>query len=209
MTETPFPQSQASRDIAGRASLDDSINCGSGNRNPTGITFGKLVAEDFTTHERDPFSQGFWTIFWHRFGNLRMSVQPRLLRLPLTLIYRLGAKASQWFCGMDLPYTVVVGRRVKLEHFGGMILVARAIGDDVIIRQNTTLGIACPNREGQRPTIGDRVDIGAGAVVLGGITIGPDTVIGANAVVTHDQPGDALVVGVPARVARQGLKKAG
>ena len=198
--------SQASRDIARHTPLDDSINCGSGNRNPEGVSFRALIAEDFTTHERDWFSQGFWTLFWHRFGNLRMSVQPRALRLPLTLMYRIGAKAAQWFCGMDLPYTVVVGRRVKLEHFGGMILVARAIGDDVIIRQNTTFGIASPDRPGERPTIGDRVDIGAGAVLLGGITIGDDAVIGANAVVTRSQPGGTLIAGVPARVVRQPLR---
>lgn len=208
MTETLFPLSQAGRDIAGQEPLDDRINCGTVNRNPSNVPFRTLIAEDFTTHERDWFSQGFWTIFWHRFGNLRMSVQPRALRLPLTLIYRIGAKASQWLCGMDLPYTVVVGRRVKLEHFGGMILIARAIGDDVIIRQNTTFGISSPSHPGQRPTIGDRVDIGAGAVLLGGITIGHDTVVGANAVVTQDQPADALVVGVPAKAVRRGLKKA-
>lgn len=208
MTNSAHTHSQASRDIARNTPLDDSINAGSDNQNPPGLSFLTLVAEDFATHERDVFSQGFWTIFWHRFGNLRMSVRSRALRVPMTLIYRIGAKAAQWFCGMDLPYTVVVGRRVKLEHFGAMILVARAIGDDVIIRQNTTFGISRPQCPGQRPTIGDRVDIGAGAVLLGGITIGHDTVIGANAVVTQDQPSCALVVGAPARVVRQRLEQA-
>ena len=203
MTDATVSVSQAAHDIALGAPLDDAINCGSGNRNPASLPFRALVAEDFATHESDPFSQGFWTLFWHRFGNLRMDVRPRFLRLPLTLAYKIGTKCAQWFCGMDLPYTVVVGRRVKLEHFGGMVLVARAIGDDVIIRQNTTFGIASPANPRYRPTIGDRVDIGAGAVLLGGITIGSDTVIGANAVVNKDQPANALVVGVPARVVRQ------
>ena len=203
MTDATARVSQAAHDIALGGPLDDGINCGSDNRNPASITFRALVAEDFSTHDSKLFSQGFWTLFWHRFGNLRMAVRPRLLRIPLTIAYRIGAKCAQWFCGMDLPYTVVVGRRVKLEHFGGMVLVARAIGDDVIIRQNTTFGIASTDYPRHRPTIGDRVDIGAGAVLLGGITIGSDTVIGANAVVTKDQPANALVVGIPARVVRQ------
>ncbi|WP_232520810.1 hypothetical protein [Rhodobacter sp. CZR27] len=76
-------------------------------------------------------SQGFWALFWHRFGNWRMGVRPKLLRAPLSLAYRFGFLGCQWFCGIMLPYTCRVGRRVRLEHFGGMILVAQAIGDDV------------------------------------------------------------------------------
>jgi serine O-acetyltransferase len=132
-----------------------------------------------------------------------MGVRPRLLRAPLSFLYRAGTRCTQWFCGIELPYTTSVGRRVKLEHFGGMILVARAIGDDVIIRQNTTFGIASANGPKLRPTIGDRVDIGAGAVLLGGITIGEDTHIGANAVVTKSLPAGVVAAGVPAKVIRQ------
>ncbi|MEM9699652.1 MAG: transferase [Pseudomonadota bacterium] len=176
------------------------INCGTINRNPKDMSFRALVGEDFATHGNALFSQGFWTLFWHRFGNWRMDVRPRALRAPFTLLYRLGAKASEWFCGMDLPYTVVVGRRVRLEHFGGMILIARSIGDDVIIRQNTTFGIASTTATHGRPTIGDRVDIGAGAVLVGDITIGADTHIGANAVVTKSHPSGVVLAGVPARV---------
>lgn len=179
------------------------MNCGTLCRNPQDIRFWPLITEDFATHNRDMFAQGFWTLFWHRFGNWRMGVRPRILRLPLSALYRMGAKSAQWFCGMDLPYTVVVGRRVKLEHFGGMILIARSIGDDVVIRQNTTFGIASVEGAMQRPTIGDRVDIGAGAVLIGGITIGSDTHIGANAVVTKSQPAGVVVAGVPARVIKQ------
>jgi len=73
----------------------------------------------------------------------------------------------------------------------------------VIIRQNTTFGIASANGPKERPTIGDRVDIGAGAVLIGGITIGQDTHIGANAVVTKSMPTGVVVAGVPARVVRQ------
>lgn len=173
---------------------------GSRNTNPADIGFRALIAEDFRTHGRDGFSQGFWTLFWHRFGNWRMSVRPRLLRMPLTLVYRVMAKLCEITCGIFLPYTVTVGRRVRLEHFGGMILVAERIGDDVVIRQNTKFGIARDWAPCGRPVIGNRVNVGAGAVVIGGVRIGDGAVIGANAVVTADVPDGALAVGVPARL---------
>ena len=167
--------------------------------NPTGLSFLALVAEDFATHERDLLSQGFWAVFWHRFGNWRMGIRPRILRMPFSALYTLGAKCCEWFGGICLPYTVKLGRRVKLEHFGGMILVAESIGDDVIIRQNTTFGIARIDGPHDRPRIGNRVDIGAGAVIIGGVSIGDDAVIGANAVVNRDAPAGAVMVGIPAR----------
>ncbi|MFT6103606.1 MAG: serine O-acetyltransferase [Paracoccaceae bacterium] len=170
--------------------------------NPSGIGFRALVAEDYRTNDSDAFSQGFWALFWHRFGNWRMG-QPRLLRVLLTPIYRVMYKMCQWLCGIQLPYTVRVGRRVRLDHFGGMILVAQAIGDDVIIRQNTTFGIAGLDDMTARPVIGNRVEIGAGAVIVGKLAIGDDAVIGANAVVTKTVPPGAIMGGVPARLIRQ------
>ncbi len=175
-------------------------NPGTKNWNPTGIRFWTLVREDFVTHDRKFFAQGFWALFWHRFGNWRMDVKPLALRAPLTLIYRVMHKMVQWLCGIDLPYTVVVGRRVKLEHFGGMILIADQIGDDVIIRQNTTFGIVDSDALFARPKIEDGVQIGAGAVVLGNVTVGAFARVGANAVVIADVPPGCSVGGVPARV---------
>jgi serine O-acetyltransferase len=175
-------------------------NRGTDNGNPPGIGFWALVAEDFRTHERDWTAQGFWAVFWHRFGNWRMGVRPRILRLPLSVIYRVMAKLGEWLGGIFLPYTVRLGRRVKLEHFGGMILVAQAIGDDVIIRQNTTFGIVRLSQLQDRPVIGNRVEIGAGAVILGPVEVGDDAVVGANAVVVRDVAPGSVVGGVPARV---------
>ena len=176
-------------------------NPGTENGNPKDIGFWALVAEDWRTHDKDLLSQGFWTLFWHRFGNWRMSVGSRVLRAPLSLTYRVMEKACQW-TGIQLPYTVRVGRRVKLEHFGGMILVAQTIGNDVIVRQNTTFGVADTTNTQSRPVIGNHVQIGAGAVVLGSIHIGDNAVIGANAVVVRDVAAGDVVGGVPARVLR-------
>lgn len=175
-------------------------NSGAQNCNPSDIGFLALVAEDFRTHDSKLMSQGFWALFWHRFGNWRMGVRPRLLRVPLTVIYRVMFYLSQLLCGIMLPYTTRVGRRVKLEHFGGMILVAQTIGNDVIIRQNTTFGIAGLDDTQARPVIGNGVEIGAGAVIIGNIYVGDNTIIGANAVVTKDIPANTVAAGIPAKV---------
>jgi serine O-acetyltransferase len=172
---------------------------GSRNATPPGIGFRALVAEDYRTHGSEFLSQGFWALFWHRFGNWRMGL-PKLLRIPATIIYRVMFKLAQVLGGIELPYSIPVGRRVKIEHFGGIIISARAIGDDVILRQNTTLGIARLDDLNARPTLGNRVQVGVGAVILGDITVGDGAVIGANAVVVRDVPPGATAMGVPARI---------
>lgn len=174
-------------------------NHGHQNGNPTGIRFWALVAEDYRTNDRDILSQGFWALFWHRFGNWRMSVRPKLLRAPLSAIYKVMYKLCQWMGGIMLPYTVHVGRRVRIDHFGGMILVAHSIGDDVIIRQNTTFGIASLDGMEDRPIIEEGVEIGAGAVIVGRIRVGAGAKVGANAVVVRDVAPGQVVGGVPAK----------
>ena len=173
--------------------LPDNYVKGSIDQNPKGIRFWALVKEDFATHEHDFFSQGFWAVFNHRFGNWRMSVKTKLLRAPLTILYRVHKKCVQIFCGIKLDYTVKLGRRVKLEHFGGMIVGATAIHDDVTLRQNTTLGIKdLSNLEG-KPTLEKGVNVGTGAVIVGDITVGRYSVIGPNTVVDTDIPPFSIV----------------
>ncbi|MDO6669982.1 serine acetyltransferase [Paracoccus sp. 1_MG-2023] len=183
-----------------RAADDPRFAPGRGDRNanPEGLSLRALIAEDYRTHGRDWFSEGFWVLFWHRFGNWRIGL-PKPARMPMTLLYRIMFRWASRSTGIYLPYTVRVGRRVRLEHFGGMILVAQWIGDDVTIRQNTTFGIARLDALQDRPVIGDRVEIGAGAVILGSVLIGEDAVIGANAVVRRDVEPGAVMGGVPAR----------
>jgi len=93
-----------------------------------------------------------------------------------------------------------LGRRFKIEHHSDIIINGTAeFGDDVIIRNGVTVGVRHTDEAGS-PIVGNRVDIGAGAKVLGAIHIGDDVAIGANAVVITDVPGGSLAVGVPARV---------
>jgi serine O-acetyltransferase len=175
------------------------LSQGDRNDNPPGIGFLALLREDLRTHDRNLFEQGFWAVAVHRFGNWRMGL-PKPLRAPMTVLFRALSKWVEWTCGISLPYTVRLGRRVRIWHHGGIILHARSIGDDVSIRQNTTFGLVHPDRPLEIPTIEDRVDIGCGACVLGNVTIGHDSRIGANAVVLSDVPPGSTAVGVPARV---------
>ena len=179
---------------------------GDHNENPKDISFWDLVREDYCTNDSNLLSQGFLMLLIHRFGNWRMGIEPKLVRAPLTVAYRVLNKASQLAFGMKLDYTVKTGRRVKLEHFGGMILGARQIGNDVWIRQNTTFGIRSTDDLNAKPTIGNGVDIGAGAVIVGNITIGDNSVIGANSVVYTNIPRDSVVSGVPGKVVGKNKK---
>jgi len=157
------------------------------------------LREDWRTHEGDIWRQGLWTLAIYRFGRWRYRL-PGLLRKPFSLVYKLLKVFGQILTGIDLPCETRIGRRLRIEHFGGIIISGDSvIGDDVVIRNGVTIGL---KRTGQRgaPVIGDRVDIGAGAKILGAISIGDDAVIGANAVVLKDVPNGALAVGVPARI---------
>lgn len=177
---------------------------GSSNENPRDIGLLDLIAEDFRTHNRSFGEAGFWAVALHRLGNARMSVRPRWLRAPLSATYNLAFVMTDWVLGIELPYTVRLGRRVRIWHHGGVVISARAIGDDVHIRHNVTLGVARRNELGALPTIGDRVDIGTGACILGDVTVGDGALIGANAVVVHDVPAGSTAIGAPARLVMKG-----
>lgn len=174
---------------------------GDRNENPPDIDFWALLKEDLRTHEGDFFEQGFWAVAVHRFGNWRMGL-PKLLRVPFTLLYRFLFKMVEWTCGITLPYTVKLGRRVRIWHHSGMILHARSIGNDVHLRHNTTFGVVRRDHNREIPIIEDRVDIGCGVCVLGNVVIGHDSIIGSNAVVLADVPPYSVAVGLPAKVVK-------
>jgi len=174
---------------------------GDRNQNPRGIGLFALIAEDFRTHDRMLSEPGFWVIALHRLANARMGIRPKLVRAPLTLIYLVTERLVNWLWGIQLPYTVRLGRRVRIWHHGGTVLGARAIGDDVHIRHNTTFGVLHRDNHAGKPIIGNRVDIGVGAVILGPVTVGDDAVVGPNSVVLRHVPPGTVVMGVPARQA--------
>jgi serine O-acetyltransferase len=158
------------------------------------------LREDWRTYERDPARQGLWVMVVYRFGRWRYGIHNRWLRLPFSILYKILKLLSQILTGIDLPCEVTVGRRFKIEHFGDIIISGDTVfGDDVVIRNGVTVGLKRTNERGA-PVIGNRVDIGAGAKVLGPIRIGDDVAIGANAVVLQDVPPNSLAIGVPAQI---------
>ena len=158
------------------------------------------IREDWRTYEGDLTRQGLGVMLVYRFGRWRYSIEQPWLRLPLSVLYKILKLLSQILTGIDLPCEVQVGRRLIIEHFGDIIISGdTVIGDDVIIRNGVTIGLKRTGISGA-PVIGNRVDIGAGAKLLGAIRIGDDVVIGANAVVLQDVPANSLAVGVPARI---------
>ncbi|MDV3253677.1 serine O-acetyltransferase [Devosia sp. BK] len=166
----------------------------------------KLIREDLRTHREGLFSQGFWALFVYRLSHPRTKVRTPFIRVPYYIINRLMQKFIEISCGICLPETSVVGRRLNIEHFGSIIVHGRAvIGDDVILRQGVTIGNRSQGYPEEAPVIGNRVVIGAGAKVLGNVCVGDGAVIGANAVVVKDVPPGALAVGVPARIIERGV----
>ncbi len=162
----------------------------------------ELIREDWRTHERDIWRQGIWVLVVYRFGRWRYRI-PGIWRKPFSMLYKLLKIWSQIMTGIDIPCEDTIGRRLTIEHFGGIVVWGDAVlGDDVVIRNGVTIGLKHTGNAGA-PVIGNGVDIGAGAKILGSIRIGDGAVIGAKAVVLQDVPPHALAVGVPARIIRR------
>ncbi len=158
------------------------------------------LREDWRTYDRDWARQGMWVMVVYRFGRWRYTIRWRCLRLPFSFLYKLLKPFSEILTGIELPCEVTLGRRFRIDHFGGIVISGDSVfGDDCIIRNGVTVGLRHAGLRGS-PVIGNRVDIGAGAKILGPIHIGDDVAIGANAVVITDVPANSIAVGIPARI---------
>jgi serine O-acetyltransferase len=158
------------------------------------------LREDWITYDRDLWRQGLWAMAVYRFGRWRYRFKHRIVRAPLSLLYKLLFKFVQILTGIELPCETILGHRFRIDHFGGIIISGDVeFGDDVVIRNGVTIGLRRTGVRGS-PKIGNRVDVGAGAKILGSITIGDDTAIGANAVVLDDVPPNSIAIGIPARI---------
>ncbi len=171
---------------------------------PEAITLSQLyqlVVEDWEAHGRDWTLPGFRAVAVYRFGVWRMTLKPKLLRAPFSILYRMLYRKIRNHYGIELPYTVKLGRRVIFEHQGAIVIHGYCqIGDDCIIRQGVTLGNRYLDRPLEAPKLGNRVNVGAGAKILGSVTVGDDVNIGANAVVLSDIPPGKTAVGIPAKI---------
>src|SRR6266851_4137491 len=158
------------------------------------------IRDDFRAHDRNLGAQGFWAMVVYRFGRWRYGVRPAILRKLLSLLYRMLFKSIQIITGIELPCEVLIGRNFVIDHFGGIIISGYAkFGDNCRIRNGVVVGLRRVE-EKRAPVIGNNVDIGSGAKILGPIRIGNNVLIGANAVVICDVPDNSIAVGVPAVV---------
>jgi len=153
--------------------------------------FRELVAEDFNTHERSFLRPGFQAIFMYRFGFWASRIRSKPLRLIPSILYKVMHVFIRNVYGIELYYTAKIGRRFRIAHQSGINIHHDAvIGDDCMVRQGVTLG---NGPKPGAPQLGNRVRVGVGAIICGGVTIGDDVNIGPNAVVAMDVPANRIV----------------
>ena len=170
------------------------------------------VREDIrSVLERDPAAKswamvvlcypGLWAVWMHRFSH-------RLWLADLRLAARVLSQIARFYTGVEIHPGAQLGRRLLIDHGMGVVSGETAVvGDDVTLYQGVTLG-GTGNEGGKRhPTLRDRVFVGNNANVLGNITIGENSRVGAGSVVLQDVPPDSTAVGVPAHVIYQDGKR--
>ena len=172
-----------------------------------------LIKEDFlNVKKNDPALHstfelffnypGLWALFFHRIAN-------RLYKMGLRFIPRFISAIGLFLTTIDIHPAATLGRRVFIDHGVGVVIgETTIIGDDVIIYQQVTLGGVSTSKGKRHPTLENNVVIGAGAKVLGNITIGSNSKVGANSVVVKDVPPGSTAIGIPARVLKRGPDKA-
>ena len=170
------------------------------------------IAEDFSNvYKNDPAISsriellfnypGVWAIFWYRISH-------RLYRSGFRALARSIMGLNQIITNIDIHPGATIGRRVFIDHgFGVVIGQTTVIEDDVLIYQGVTLGGVSLTPGKRHPTIKSGVVIGAGAKVLGNITIGTNSKIGANSVVVREVPDNSTAIGIPAHVIQKGRDK--
>lgn len=171
------------------------------------INFIKTVKEDIAcVFERDPAARhvfevlttypGIHAIFFHRISH-------GLWRWKIKWLARVISNIARLMTGIEIHPGATIGRRFFIDHGMGVVIGETAqIGNDCTIYHGVTLGGTSWSKGKRHPTLSDFVVIGAGAKVLGPITIGMAARVGSNAVVVKDVPEEATVVGVPGRIIR-------
>ena len=160
----------------------------------------KELKEDLKTYDGNRWAPGYRVMRVYRFGRWRYKFNNPLIRKPLSLLYKILYRRIISITGIELPCEVPVGSGTRIDHHSDIIISGYAkIGKGCILRSGVTIGLKNVEHH-LAPTIGDNVDIGCGAKILGNITIGNNVKIGANAVVLQDVPDNCLAVGIPAKI---------
>lgn len=188
--------------------MSASFSSGPERTGTTSWTFIRTIRRDFRViFERDPAARtpmavlftypGFHAVFLHR-------VAHRLYRMGLTFPARLLAMGARFATGVEIHPGASIGPGFFIDHGMGVVIgETSVIGADVTLFQGVSLG-GTGKEKGQKrhPTLGDHVLVGAGAKILGNVTIGEGARVGSNAVVLRSIPPHSTVVGIPGRVVR-------
>ncbi|MDR0915730.1 MAG: serine O-acetyltransferase [Oscillospiraceae bacterium] len=156
--------------------------------------------------QRDPAARGSLYVFLLYPGVAALinhRVAHWLYRRHLHFLPRMVSQWSRFWTGIEIHPGAQIGRRFVIDHGTGIVIgETTIIGDDVLVYQGATLGGTGKDTGKRHPTVGNDVLIGAGARILGPITIGDNSRIAAGAVVLRDVPSGSTAVGVPARIVR-------
>jgi serine O-acetyltransferase len=174
------------------------------------IMFSRIKEDIKSVFDRDPAARntlevltnypGMHAIWIHRLSH-------KLWKNNWNLLARLISTFSRWLTGVEIHPGATLGRRFFIDHGMGIVIGETAeIGDDVTLYHGVTLGGTSWNAGKRHPTLEDNVVIGAGAQVLGPITIGKGGKVGSNSVVVKDLPANATAVGIPARIVNERSK---
>lgn len=168
----------------------------------------KKINEDINTiYEKDPAAKsllevllcypGFHALFMHRIAH-------KLNYWKIPLLPRIISHITRFFTGIEIHPAATIGRRFFIDHGMGVVIgETTIIKDDVLLYQGVTLGGTGKEHGKRHPTLENGVVIGAGAKILGNITIGQNVRVGAGSVVINDVPEHSTVVGIPARIVAQ------
>jgi len=162
-----------------------------------------VVLEDLrNARRRDPAARSGFEV-WLTYSGLHAiwgyRVAHRLWRAGLKTAARATSQFTRFLTGVEIHPGAVIGRRFFIDHGMGVVIGETAVlGDDVLMYHGVTLGGTSTVAGKRHPTLGDDIVVGAGATVLGNVSVGSHSVIGANAVVVADAPAGSLLVGSPA-----------
>jgi serine O-acetyltransferase len=166
--------------------------------------FARLKEEIAVVFERDPAARttwevitcypGFHAMLFHRAAH-------HLWKARLRWLARFVSHFSRWLTGIEIHPGAIIGRRFFIDHGMGVVIGETAeIGEDCTLYHGVTLGGTSWNKGKRHPTLEKGVVVGAGAKILGPITVGEGARIGSNAVVVKEVPAGATAIGIPARI---------
>jgi len=161
------------------------------------------ILEDWAVHGHDWTMPGLRALAVHRFGTWVSNRRSGVLKSVLLTFYHVLYRYVRNHYGIEIPLTATIGRRLWLTHQHGIVFHWKSeIGDDCVIRHGATIGAGYGGQKTlhKGPKLGQRVEVGPGAVIFAGVKIGDDTVIGPNAVVMSDVPAGSRVFAEAPRV---------